>query len=382
MIDPRPLRPRFPLLESRTYFATHSLGPLPRAAHADMDEYARSFQGGYRVFYRWFDKLNETIELVERLLEAPSGSVGLRDNATACQAAIAAAIEPRGERRRIVIAEHDFPSARYLWRAQARRGFEIVDVAAHEAPIVSGEEVARAIDERTAVVAVSLVSYRDGALLDLAPVVERARAHGALVVVDAFQAAGIVPLRVAELGADVVVGGMNKWLSGGVGMAYLYVRPELAASLAPAYPGWWGHDDPAAFAEEFVPAVGARRFQQGVPAIAPLYTVGAGLRFVLELGIDAIRERSVALTTRLFERFLEHRLPIRTPRDPARRGGTVCVVVPEPDEIVHALESLGIDVDARKGAGIRVSPHVANTESECDRVADAIADLVRVRLAV
>jgi len=230
------------------------------------------------------------------------------------------------------------------------------------------------IDERVAVVALSLVSPWTGALADVRPIVRAARAAGALVVVDAYQAVGVVPINVEALDVDVLVGGTHKWLGGGsTGLSFLYVRPALAERLQPVFPGWIGHREMVGFAPTYEPAPGARRFMQGTPAIEPVYTARAGLRFVLDAGIDAIRARNLGLTERLMARADERGLSIRTPRLPGARGGMVCLAVEEGERIVAELARDGIDIGTRPGSGLRVGPHACNTEEECDRVIDAIA---------
>ena len=368
------LRARFPVLAQRTYFDTQSLGPFPEEMLADLDEYRRTLFLRNRGLSLWIERLEELIGLVERVLVAPRDGVALMPSATAAQAAIAATQAPRGRRSRIVYTALDFHSSRYLWASQARRGFQAIEVPSTDGAIPT-ERLVELIDERTAVVALALVSPWTGALADVRPVIAAARAAGALVVLDAYQAVGVVPIDVQALDVDVLVGGTHKWLcGGGSGLAFLYVRPSLAEQLEPAYPGWIGHREMVGFAPSYEPAAGARRFMQGAPAAAPIYTARAGLRFVLDVGVDALRARSLALTSRLLARADERGLPLSTPRSPSARGGALCFPVDDAERIVADLAREGIDVDARREAGIRVAPHPCNTEEECDRVIDAIAE--------
>jgi kynureninase len=371
------LRLHFPLLAERTYFATHSFGPVPAQVYADLCDYAHTLALRTRAVPLWLERMAELVRLLERLLGAEPGSVALRDSATAAQAAVAAAVEPRAERNRILYGALDFHSSRYLWAAQARRGFTAEQVEPEDGVALRPEEVLRRLDERVAIVALSLVSPRTGALLDAAPVVAAAHEVGALVVLDAYQAVGVVPLDVRRLGADVVVGGTHKWLyGGGTGLAFLYVRPELAERLEPAYPGWIGHVEMVGFARDYVPAPGTARFQQGTPAMEPIYTARAGLRLVLEVGVEQLRARSVALTRHMLARATEAGLSVVTPREPALRGGTLCLHVDEASALVARLGELGVDVDSRPGAGLRVSPHPCSTPEECERVISALTTLV------
>jgi len=377
-IDFPTLRARFPLLDERIYMASSSMGPMPIEGLADLDEYRRTLLLRKHALPLWVGRMVELTGLVEALLGAEPGSVALEGSATAAQAAIASALEPRAGRDRIVLSSLDFHSSQYLWKAQARRGFRVEVLRPKNGVGFEVEELTAAIDERTAVVATALVSPWTGALLDLGPVARAARAHGALTVIDAYQAVGVVPIDVQALGVDVLVGGTHKWLGGGgLGLSFLYVRPTLAKVLEPAYPGWLGHASFPAFGDEYVPAPGARRFQQGSPAIEPIYTARAGLRVALDVGVKPIRERSLALTARLIEQADTRGLSVRTPREAESRGGTVCLDVPEGEAVVAALEAQGIDIDFRPGAGLRIGPHWCQREDECERVIDAIAEAMK-----
>lgn len=376
--DFRALRARFPLFSERTYFATQCLGPLPAEVYADLFEYGRTLGLRNRSIPLWLERMAELIGLVEQLLGAEPGSLALRESATAAQAVIASTLTPRPERNRILYSVTDFHSSRYLWAAQQHRGFSVEELRPEDGLAPRPEEVLRRLDDRVAVVALSLVSPRTGALLEVEPVVRAAHDAGALVVLDAYQAVGVVPVDVRRLGADVVVGGTHKWLSGGgTGLAFLYVRPSLAERLEPVYPGWIGHREMVGFAEHYTAAPGAQRFQQGTPAMEPIYTARAGLRFVLETGVERLRERNLQLTTRMLARARDAGLVVRTPHEPERRGGMLCFDMEDGDSVVERMAALGIDIDTRPGAGIRVSPHPCNTEEECDRVIDTLARLSR-----
>lgn len=374
------LRARFPLLDERLYFASQCLGVMPAEALADLDAYCRSLHLRKRCIAEWVDRLNEMTGLVEALLNAPAGAVALRDSATAAQAALAAAITPQGRRNRILLSSQDFHSTRYLWKAQVQRGFEVIELAPRDGAEVTTAQYEEAIDDRTAIVEAALVSPRSGALLDAHAVIRAAHEHGALVVLDAYQAVGIVPVDVRSLDADAVVGGTHKWLGGGdMGLAFMYVRPSLAETLTPAYPGWIGHASMLSFGDDYAPAAGARRFQQGSPAMAPIYLARAGVRFAIEVGVDRLRARSLELTQRMIDRADRQGLRLRTPRRREARGGMLCFDVPRCAEVEGHLADRGIDVDHRPGAGLRVAPHFCHRDDECDRVIDAIAEVSRPR---
>jgi kynureninase len=371
------LRASFPTLRERSYLASQCLGPLPEEALADLEEYRETLLQRSRGLPRWIERMDELHELVETLLGAPGGSVALMPSATAAQGALAAAIEPTPRRNRIVVSALDFHSSRYLWAAQARRGFRVTEVPTADGASVSAARLIAELDERVALVSLALVSPRSGALTDLGPIVAAARAVGARVIVDAYQAVGIVPLDVTALGVDALVGGTHKWLcGGGTGLAFLYVRPAWVEQLEPAYPGWLAHRDLLGFAPRFEPHDGARRFQQGTPALEPIYTARAGIRFALAVGVDRLRARNLMLTARLHDGLTALGLTVRTPRDDGHRGGMVVADVPHADDVVEALAERGMDIDERPEAGIRLGPHYCNTEEECDRVLAALGKLL------
>lgn len=375
-VDFLALRRRFPVMRERAYFATQSMGPFPDEMLADLDEYRRSLLLRNRAVPGWVERVDDMMALLEGLLGAPRHSVALVASATAGQAALAAALDPAEGRDRILYTSADFHSSRYLWAAQARRGFRPLEVTSADGSVPAAALAAQ-IDRRTALVSIALVSPKTGALADLRPVVEAARAAGALVIVDAFQAVGAMPIDVTRLGVDALVGGAQKWLCGGsMGLAFLYVRPAVSERLVPAYPGWIGHRSMVGFEEAYEPGEGARRFMQGTPAIEPVYSARAGLRFVLESGLSAIRARSLSLSGLLIDRALARGLRVTTPLEPSARSGMICLDVPEPERLTEKLAEQGIDVDYRPHAGLRLAAHPCNTEQECERVIDAIARLL------
>lgn len=368
-------RSAFPALAERVYLAHHCLGPLHRDTFADLEDYRRSLTLRNRAIDEWVERIEETRALIAQVIGAAPDDVAFDTSATACQASLAAALTPSGSRRKIVVTDLDFRSARYLWGAQAARGFEVETIASPDGVAMPAEQLLAAIDERVAVVAVSLVSYFNGAMLDLAPVVAKAHAAGAIVVVDAYQAVGCVPVDVGALGVDALVGGTHKWLcGGGTGLAFLYVKPALAALLQPAFPGWIGHREASRYRETFSPAPGARRFEQGTPPMEPVYTARSGLRFLRSFGVENVRAGSLVLADRIIAGLAAHEIALRTPAAHAARGAMICVGVEKPAETTAFLRARSIDVDTRPETGIRVSAHPLNTLAECDRFVAALVE--------
>jgi len=378
-IDLESMRKRFPVLRERSYFATPCLGPFPEEMLADLDEYKRTLFLRNRAIEPWVMRMRELAQLVEDLLHAPRGTVALRDSVTACQAAIAATLQPSVHRDRILIApEYDFPSSSYLWAAQAKRGFTIVEVKPEAGQSLAAALIQSISDlgERVAAVAMPWVSPRSGGLLSAAEVTRAARQVGAISVLDAYQGVGVVPLDVESIDADVVVGGVHKWLcGGGMGLSFMYVRPTFTAE--PVYPGWVGHAELAGYEPTYRSAAGAVRFQQGTPAMEPIYTARAGIRFLLEVGIPALRARSLLLTSRLIAAADRAGIGVLTPRQDHERGGMVCLDVAEPARVVRELAAQGMDIDTRPGAGVRVGPFPCMSERECDDVVGAMSQITR-----
>jgi kynureninase len=238
------------------------------------------------------------------------------------------------------------------------------------------EEIVERIDEHTLLVPISHVLYKLGEIQDVEPIVRRAHEVGAHVVLDCYQSAGIVPLDVTALEVDFAVGGSVKWLCGGPGNAWLYVRPDLADRLRPTATGWQAHAQPFAFAEEMEYATGAARFLTGTPNPAAHYAATAGYDLVEEVGVDRIREHSLMQTELLIGLADERGFDVHTPRDPARRGGTVTLDVLEYAAVHAELEARGILCDFRPDAGIRLGPHFFTTDDEIRFAVDQIAEIL------
>ena len=271
-----------------------------------------------------------------------------------------------GARRRVVYEEGNFPSVRYLYQAQP--GADILVAA-------DAEGVVEALDERTLLVPVTHVLYKTGEIQEIEAIVERAHDVGALVVLDAYQSVGTVPLDVTALGVDFAVGGSVKWLCGGPGAAWLYVRPDLAATLEPALTGWQAHARPFAFEPEQDYAEGSARFLTGTPNVPALYAATAGYDLIEEVGVERIRARSREQTALLVDLLDEAGYPAGGPRDPDRRGGTVVVEVPGSKRVNRELERRGVICDWRPEVGLRLGPHFFNTDDELRFTVEQIVEL-------
>jgi len=361
-------RERFPILAETTYLINHSLGAMPAAAEERVLEYARTWNTrGVRAWEEgWWDLPLTVGDQIARLIGAPPGSVSMHQNVTIAEAVVVSCFSFEGPRRRVVYEEGNFPSVRYLYQAQ--RGADILVAA-------DAEGVVEAIDERTLLVPVTHVLYKTGEIQDVEAIVATAHEKGALAVLDAYQSVGTVPLDVTALGVDFAVGGSVKWLCGGPGAAWLYVRPDLAATLEPALTGWQAHARPFAFEAEQDYAEGAARFLTGTPNVPGLYAATAGYDVVEEVGVERIRNRSQEQTALLVELLDEAGFPAGGPHDPERRGGTVVVQVPGSKRVNRELAERGVICDWRPDVGLRLGPHFFNTDDELRFAVEQIVEL-------
>ncbi len=376
------LRSEFPILATSTYMISNSLGAMPREAAASLQEYADTWATrGVRAWAeRWWTMAREVGDAIAPFIGAPDGTVSMFESVTAAHMAILSTLPPPTRRDTIVCCAEDFPSLVYLFRAHEALGYRLRVVDAGPNHTADPERIAAAIDDRTALVAVSHVLFRSSFVLDPRPIVERAREVGAVVALDLYQAAGIIPVDVVALDVDFAAGGCLKWLCGGPGNAFLYVRRDRLSTLRPRFTGWNAHPHPFAFAlEAFEPPDDARRMQTGTPAIPAYYAALPGLRLLGGVGVPAIREASTRLTRRLLELVDEFGFHTVASRDPSRLAGTVAIAVPDALAVARTLNARDIVVDYRPEVGIRVAPHVYSTLAEVETTLGAIAEIVRTK---
>jgi kynureninase len=362
-------RARFPILEHTTYLINHSLGAMPAAAERRVAEYAETWKTrGIRAWAEGWWTMPLTVgDQVGRIIGAPPGTTVMHQNVAIAEAIVLSCFRPVGSRNRVVYERGNFPSVRYLYQAQSDLEVVVCDDDA---------DVADALDERTLLVPITHVLFKTGEIQDVASIVRRAHEVGAHVVLDAYQSAGIVPLDVTALGVDFAVGGSVKWLCGGPGNGWLYVRRDLVERLEPTFMGWQAHARPFAFEPELEYAEGVARFLTGTPNVPALYAGTAGYDVVEEVGVAAIRERSLRLTELLIGLLDERGFEVVSPRSEERRGGTVVVTVPEFEAVHKELSERQILCDFRPDVGLRLGPHFFTTEDELRFTVEQIADIV------
>jgi kynureninase len=371
-------RSEFPILSTTTYMVSNSLGAMPRAVPEKLAEYAEQWATrGVRAWAQgWWEMPMKVGDEIAPLIGAQAGEVAMVPNVSIAQAQVLSALD-YGARDTIVMTELDFPSVRYVYDELASRlGARVVVVPSRDGISIDEEELLAAIDERTRLVAISHVLFRSAYVMDAKRICDHAHAMGALVSLDAYHSVGVLPVDVHAIGADFLTGGVLKWLCGGPGGSFLWVRPEVSASVAPALTGWQAHRHPFAFEPEMAYADGAARWLGGTPVIPALFAATAGPQILREAGMAAIRAKSVRQTSRLIELADARGYLVSAPRDPARRGGTVAFDVPHAREVAQALLAREVIVDYRPGAGIRVAPHFYTSDDEVESVVGEIDEIL------
>jgi len=372
-------RTEFPILDRVTYLVSNSLGAMPRAVPDRLAEYADLWnRRGVRAWAEaWWNMPLTVGDEIAPLLGAGAGELAMFPNVTLAQAAVLSALDYTAPRDTIVMTGLDFPSVRYVYdRLAVRLGARIATVPSDDGISIDTARVLEAIDERTRVVAISHVLFRSAYIMDVDAICRRAHEAGALVSLDAFHSVGVMPVDVRATGVDFLAGGVLKWLCGGPGGAFLYVSPNVRDGLEPALTGWQAHARPFAFEPAMEYGHGAWRWLNGTPVIPALYAAIEGPRIVRRAGVEAIRAKSMRQTARLVALADAHGWRVNAPRDPARRGGTVALDVPNGYEVAQALLARDILVDYRPEAGIRVAPHFYTDDREIDDAVQAMASIL------
>ncbi len=375
-------REEFPILERATYMISNSLGAMPRGVYDRMKDYADAWASrGVRAWEEgWWEMAVSVGDRIGALVGAAPGDISLHQNVTLTQGIIASCFDFRGPRNKVVLVDMEFPSILYFYQEQQRHGARIEIVKSHDGIRIPLEKLLAAIDEQTLLVPISHVLFRSACILNARAIIERAHRVGAHVILDVFQAAGTVPLDLRALGCDFAVGGVLKWLCGGPGVGYLYVRPDLRAQLKPTLTGWLAHKRPFEF--EVGPIDrrdDAFRYLNGTPHIPALYACQPGLEILRQAGVERIRAKSMRQTKRLIEGALARGWRVHTPTDPAERAGTVSVDCPHAHEVTRELLARNILVDFRPQAGVRLSPHFYNRDDEIDFALAQIEEILATR---
>jgi len=373
-------RGEFPILQRKIYLNSCSLGALSHRSIAGLQQFTEDWNnwGAHAWYDLWLGKIAEVKQKFAQIIHAEPSEIAIAPNVSSALAAISTALD-YSQRRKVVVADLDFPTLTYQWLAKERLGIEVVFAPSPDRITVPPERVIEAIDDHTALVAISRVFYTSGYIQDLPPIIEAAHRHGALVLVDDYQGTGQIPIDVHALGVDILVTGTLKWLMGGPGLAFLYVRADLAPQLQPTVTGWFAHRQQFAFDNRhFAFRDDAARFEAGTPALSTVFMAAGGLDIVLEIGVERIRERTQFLTADLIDRARMHGWTVRSPEDPERRASIVMLQIEHPEAIVERLIERDIIVDHRPGL-VRVSPYFYNTIEEQAQMTVEVAKMVTKR---
>ncbi|HLQ61797.1 MAG TPA: aminotransferase class V-fold PLP-dependent enzyme [Candidatus Acidoferrales bacterium] len=373
------LRAEFPLLDRYVYLNACSLGPLPRRGRAALEEYARIWDElGTPVWYsHWLPALDRLRARLGELLHAPAGSLAIAPSVSVALTTMASALPMPPGRRKVLIGWLDFPTIGHQWLS--RPDLEVEFVPSPDGVTVPPEAFAERLDESVGLVATTHLFYTTGWIQDVRALAGLCRGTGARLLVDGYQTVGCLPVDVGELDCDVFVGGCLKWLSGGPGTAFIYVRPSLIPSLRPQGTGWFATRDPFSFTLEKLDfAPDARRFETGTWAVPAHYAALAALELVLEVGVENICERLRDFTDRILVRCEAAGIRTFTPRERSRRCGVVTLESQRPGDVEARLHQAGVIVDSRPGR-VRLSPHWCLTEAELERGLDLVEKELLVR---
>jgi len=378
-VQPRALglakyRGEFPIFRDSIYLNTCSLGALGERSRRKVAEFLDVWQSrGAAAWYDvWWEALGDLRQRYGRIVNAPPGDIALAPSISVALSAIAESLDYR-RRPKIVTTALDFPTVAYQWLAKARSGVELVVVESPDRISVPVDAIAAAVDDRTALVVTSHVYFTTGAIQDIKRVAEIAHGHGALCLIDAYQSVGQIPVDVQDAGVDALVAGGLKWLLGGPGIVFLYVREAVARRLEPRISGWFGQREQFAFDPRALTFHDdARRFEMGTPALAAVYAQLGGLEYIEEIGVPRIREVTAALTEDLIGTLRSAGFKPKAAAEPDRRSAIVMIPMPDPAAAVRHLAAGGVIVDSRPGH-VRFSPFFYNVQDDYVRATERLA---------
>jgi selenocysteine lyase/cysteine desulfurase len=368
------VRSQFPIFERTTYLNSCSQGALSHRVRAAYEEYLAGWDENGAEWEFWVERAEAMRAGFAELLHGEPDEVAVTTSVSQGVSGVVSALPfERGGRTRIVISEYEFPTVGQIAHAQELRGAEVVHVKPEADGSIPVERFAEAIDERTALVCCTTISYRTGHRHDVAAIAEVAHEHGALALADSYQAAGAIELDVRTLGADLVTGGTVKYLLASAGLGFLWVRGDVLDRLLPTQTGWFADEDIFRMdISDYSPHATARRFDAGTPPVPNIYAGVAGLGLLQETGVPAIEAHVSALNTRLIAGLDELDATVVTPADPARRGPLVCVASTDAPALVASLAEERITCSLRD-TNLRIAAHYYNTDADVDTLLDALS---------
>ena len=367
------VRAEFPIFEHTVYANSCSQGALSHRVRAAAEDWLAGWDENGAEWEFWVERNEAARTAFAALLHAAPDDVAVTTSVSQGVSALVSSLDLSGERNRIVISEYEFPTVGQIAHAQELRGAQVVHVRPKADGRISLERFADVIDERTALVCCTAVSFRSGHRHDVSAIAELAHAQGAILLADSYQAIGALELDVRTLGADVVTGGTVKYLLGSAGLGFMWLRESLRTQLLPTQTGWFADEDIFEMSiADYSPHASARRFDSGTPPVPSLYPGVAGMQLIAEVGVPAIEAHVRGLVDRLFAGLDELGATVVTPRAEAEHGPLVCVVSTDPNTLVTALAAEHI-VTSTRDSSLRISLHVYNVEEDVDRVLEALA---------
>lgn len=371
-------RKEFPILNKSTYLISNSLGAMPRSVYDKMYEYAETWAThGVRSWEeRWWQLNAEVGNVIAPLIGAGNNEISMHMNISLLQSILLSCFDFSGKKNKIVFSDLEFPSDMYVFeKFAASLGAKLKIIKSKniiEPPI---EKIIDAIDEKTLLVPLSHILFKSAYIMDVKPIVKKAHSVGAIVILDAYHSVGTIPVDVKKLGVDILIGGVLKWLCGGPGGVFLWVRPSLLKKLEPKITGWLAHENPFTFEKKMKYTQGVYKFLNGTPSIPALYAAQEGPKIIAKAGADNIRKKSIRQTSLIITEAQKEGYQINTPLDFKIRGGTVTLNMPDSYLISKALLKRNIIIDYREGAGIRFAPHFYNSD---DEIIYALAELKKI----
>jgi selenocysteine lyase/cysteine desulfurase len=364
---PDRVRHRFPIFRERVYINSCSQGALSDAVRAAYEQYLNDWDEKGAPWEYWVERQEAARAAFAGLVNAAPDEVAVTTSLSAGVSSLASGLR-YARRSKVVLTDWEFPTIGQIWHAQEARGARVVHVAASKDGTIPYEHFERAIDEDTVIVSITHVCYRNGAMLDVPKIVELAHARGALVLLDAFQSVGSLPVDVKELGVDFLGAGVLKYLLGSAGVGFFYCRRDLVERVWPTQTGWFADQNIFDMDHtDYSPARTAARFQSGTPPVPSIYAGIAGIRLMEEIGIAETRKHVLELGSQLLVGLDELKAKLATPRRPKRRGALICVKSTDAPALVAALGREGIVTSERDG-NLRISPHCYNSTEDIEAV--------------
>jgi len=375
-------REEFPILKNKTYLISNSLGAMPKSVYQRMHDYAEIWaQKGVNAWEdEWWQLSLNVGNLIAPLIGASLNEISMHPNISLLQAILISSFSFKTKRNKVIFSDLEFPSDKYVYEKLAQnKGAKLEIYNSDDGITFPAEKIIEAIDEQTLLVPISHILFKSAYIVDVKSIIKKAHSVGATVILDAYHSVGTIEVDVKELGADILIGGVLKWLCGGPGGAFLWIKPELRNKLEPEITGWIAHKNPFAFEDKMEYTDSAYRFMNGTPSIPALYAAQEGPKIVADAGIDKIRKKSIRQTSLIITEAQKEGYKINSPLDENVRGGTVTLNMPYAYEISKELIRRNILIDYRKGAGIRIAPHFYNTDDEIIFVMNELKNIINTK---